>query len=157
MVKVKLQSSDEKIFEVEKEIACMSLTIKGMLDANLDESDAEIPLNNVNAEILEKIIEYCKHHHENPTNTTVKAEENEESFDDKFIKVEHETLFQLTLAANFLDIKPLLDLTCKQIANLIRGKTPEEIKHTFNLTQDFTPEEEEQIRKENEWCEDRNN
>jgi len=156
MVLVKLQSSCNKIYEVEKDIACMSLTIKGMLDAGLDESDAEIPLSNVEADILERIISYCKYHHENPANAT-KVEENEESFDDKFIKVEYEILFKLTLAANFLDIKPLLDLTCKQIANLIRGKTPEEIKILFSLTQDFTPEEEEQIRKENEWCEDRNN
>ncbi len=34
------------------------------------------------------------------------------------------------------------------------GKTPEEIRKTFNIKNDFTPEEEEQIRKENEWCMD---
>ena len=33
------------------------------------------------------------------------------------------------------------------------GKTPEEIRKTFNIKNDFTPEEEEQVRKENEWCE----
>ena len=59
-------------------------------------------------------------------------------------------------AANYLDIKPLLDLTCKTVANMIKGKTPEEIRKTFNIKNDFTPEEEEIVRKENEWCEDRN-
>lgn len=34
---------------------------------------------------------------------------------------------------------------------MIKGKTPEEIRKTFNIENDFTPEEEEQIRKENEW------
>lgn len=29
----------------------------------------------------------------------------------------------------------------------------EEIRTTFNIVNDFTPEEEEQIRKENEWAE----
>ena len=60
-----------------------------------------------------------------------------------------------TQAANYLDIKPLLDLTCKTVANMIKGKTPEEIRKTFNIKNDFTPEEEEQVRKENAWCEER--
>jgi S-phase kinase-associated protein 1 len=55
-------------------------------------------------------------------------------------------------AANYLDIKPLLDVTCKTVSNMIKGKTPEEIRKTFNIKNDFTPEEEEAIRKENEWC-----
>lgn len=58
-------------------------------------------------------------------------------------------------AANYLDIKGLLDVTCKTVANMIKGKTPEEIRKTFNIKNDFTPEEEEQVRKENEWCEEK--
>lgn len=46
-------------------------------------------------------------------------------------------LFDIVLAANYLDIKGLLDLGCKIIANLIKGKTPEEVKKTFRI-----PEEE---------------
>jgi S-phase kinase-associated protein 1 len=30
-----------------------------------------------------------------------------------------------------------------------------EIRRTFNIKNDFTPEEEEQVRKENEWCDER--
>lgn len=67
------------------------------------------------------------------------------------LKVNRGTLFHLVLAANYLNIKGLLDITCKTIANMIKGKTPEEIRKTFNIENDFTPEEEEQIRKENEW------
>jgi len=44
---------------------------------------------------------------------------------------------------------------CKTVANMIKGKSVEEIRKTFNIVNDFTPEEEEQIRKENEWCEDK--
>jgi hypothetical protein len=32
---------------------------------------------------------------------------------------------------------------------MIKGKSVEEIRKTFNIVNDFTPEEEEQIRKEN--------
>lgn len=37
---------------------------------------------------------------------------------------------------------------------MIKGKSPEEIRQTFNIVNDFTPEEEAQIRRENEWVED---
>ena len=68
--------------------------------------------------------------------------------------LDQEVLFDLILAANDWDIKPLLDLTCAKVASLIKGKTPEEIRKTFNIINDFTPEEEAQIREENKWCEE---
>lgn len=70
-------------------------------------------------------------------------------------QVDQGTLFELILAANYLDIKGLLDVTCKMVANMIKGKTPEEIRKTFNIKNDFTATEEEQVRKENEWCEEK--
>lgn len=57
-------------------------------------------------------------------------------------------------AANYLDIKPLLDVGCKTVANMIKGKSPEEIRKTFNIQNDFSVEEEDQIRRENEWAEE---
>uniref|UniRef100_A0A1B0AGY7 SKP1 component dimerisation domain-containing protein n=1 Tax=Glossina pallidipes TaxID=7398 RepID=A0A1B0AGY7_GLOPL len=77
------------------------------------------------------------------------------SWDVDFLKVDQGTLFELILAANYLDIKGLLDVTCKTVANMIKGKTPEEIRKTFNIKNDFTAAEEEQVRKENEWCEEK--
>ena len=65
-------------------------------------------------------------------------------------QVDQVTLFELILAANYLDIKGLLDVSCKTVANMIKGKSPEEIRKTFNIKNDFTPEEEEQVRRENE-------
>ncbi|XP_052203133.1 SKP1-like protein 1A [Diospyros lotus] len=54
-------------------------------------------------------------------------------------------------AANCLNIKSLLDLTCQTVANMIKEKTPEEIKKIFNIKY-FTPEEKEEIRMENQWA-----
>ncbi|CAG8775834.1 13366_t:CDS:2 [Racocetra fulgida] len=42
----------------------------------------------------------------------------------------------------------------KTVANMIKGKSPEEIRSTFNIVNDFSPEEEEAIRRENEWIDD---
>merc|ERR1712027_211795 len=75
-------------------------------------------------------------------------------WDATFVEIEQETLFELILAANYTDIKSLLDLTCAKVASMIKGKNPEEIRQKFNITNDFTPEEEEAVRAENKWAED---
>jgi S-phase kinase-associated protein 1 len=63
-------------------------------------------------------------------------------------------IFELILAANYLDIQPLLDLGSAAIAAMMKGKTTEQIRQTFNIVNDFTPEEEAQINEENMWLED---
>jgi len=68
------------------------------------------------------------------------------------VKVDKPTLFDLILAANYLNIQSLLDLTCQSVADMIKGKTPEQIRETFNIKNDFSPEEEEEIRKQNQWA-----
>ena len=55
-------------------------------------------------------------------------------------------------AANYLNIKSLLDLVCQTVADMIKNKSPQQIREIFNIKNDFTPEEEEAIRKENEWA-----
>lgn len=69
-----------------------------------------------------------------------------------FIHLIHVALISLVQAANYLNIKNLLDLTCQTVADMIKGKTPEEIRKTFNIKNDFTPEEEEEVRRENQWA-----
>lgn len=48
-------------------------------------------------------------------------------------------------ASYYLEIKPLVDITCQAIAKIIKGKSPEEVRSTFNIANDFEPEEEAQI------------
>ena len=100
------------------------------------------PLN-FERKVLLKLVEYCEHHAEDTT---------PDAWDSAFCEVDQATLFALILAANVQAIKPLLDLTCLTVANMIKGKSPEEIRLTFHIRNDFTPEEEESARKENEWC-----
>jgi S-phase kinase-associated protein 1 len=41
------------------------------------------------------------------------------------------------------------------VAGYIRQcRSPEEIRRRFNVPNDFTPEEEEEVRRENAWCEE---
>lgn len=55
-------------------------------------------------------------------------------------------------AANFLDIKGLLDLTAQAVADMMKEKNAEEIREHFNIKNDYTPEEEEEVRRENQWA-----
>jgi len=157
---VTLTSSDNEAFTVDKEVAERSVLIKNMLE-DVGESDAPIPLPNVTSKVLKKVIEWCEHHRNDPAPAQDDQDDNRrrttdiDEWDQKFMEVDQEMLFEIILAANYLDIKPLLDVGCKTVANIIKGKSPEEIRKTFNIVNDFTPEEEAQIRKENEWAEDR--
>ncbi|KAM0559629.1 hypothetical protein ACHAPJ_004153 [Fusarium lateritium] len=162
--KVWLASNDSANIEVDRVVAERSMLIKNMLEDIGDDGITQsnpIPIPNVNEAVLRKVIEWCDHHRNDPP----QAQDDEsdarkkttdiEEWDQKFMQVDQEMLFEIILASNYLDIKPLLDVGCKTVANMIKGKSPEEIRKTFNITNDFTPEEEEQIRRENEWAEDR--
>ncbi|GFQ01064.1 skp1-like protein 1a [Phtheirospermum japonicum] len=142
---ISLKSSDGELFEVEEAVAIESQTIKHMIEDNC--ADNGIPLPNVTSMILAKVIEYCKRHVDEKV-----SEDELKAFDAEFVKVDQGTLFDLILAANYLNIKSLLDLTCQTVADMIKGKTPEEIRKTFNIKNDFTPEEEEEVRRENAWA-----
>ncbi|SPO02756.1 probable SKP1 - kinetochore protein complex CBF3, subunit D [Cephalotrichum gorgonifer] len=159
-----LASNDGVVKEVDRAVAERSMLIKNMLEDLGDESiskDNPIPIPNVNDSVLSKVIEWCVHHQNDPPTSgddddaARKKMTEIDEWDQKFMQVDQEMLFEIILASNYLDIKPLLDVGCKTVANMIKGKSPEEIRKTFNITNDFTPEEEEQIRRENEWAEDR--
>jgi len=64
---VKLESSDEQVFDVPREIAEMSVTVKHMLDDVDADSDAPIPLPNVTGKILAKVGRTFHHDHQQPT------------------------------------------------------------------------------------------
>ncbi|XP_004287783.1 PREDICTED: SKP1-like protein 1A [Fragaria vesca subsp. vesca] len=148
--KITLKSSDGESFEVEEAVALESQTIKHMIED--DCADNGIPLPNVTSKILAKVIEYCKKHVDAAKPDEKVTEEELKVWDQDFVKVDQATLFDLILAANYLNIKNLLDLTCQTVADMIKGKTPEEIRKTFNIKNDFTPEEEEEVRRENQWA-----
>ncbi|KAG5547660.1 hypothetical protein RHGRI_013379 [Rhododendron griersonianum] len=150
-----LKSSDGETFEVEETVALESQTIKHMIED--DCADNTIPLANITSKILAKVIEYCRKHVEasgagKAADKDAADEEALEKWDAKFVEVDQGVLFDLILAAENLKIKSLLDLTCQTVADMIKGKTPEEIRKTFNIKMHFTPEEEEEVRRENAWA-----
>lgn len=161
--KITLKTNDGAEMTVPLDVAKRSILLTNLIDdLGMDvATTSAVPLPNVTESVLQKIIEWCEHHRNDPLPT---ADDDNESrkktteideWDQKYMQVDQEMLFEIILAANYMDIKALLDVGCKTVANMIKGKSPDEIRKTFNITNDFTPEEEEQIRRENEWAEDR--
>lgn len=96
------------------------------------------------------MLEWCEHHRSDAPGVQPELD----PWDQEYVKVDQGFLFELILAARFLDNPRLLDMLCAEVARMVRGKSPEEIRRTFNIKNDFTPEEEEQVRLENAWCEE---
>ncbi len=170
-------TSDGDKFPVERKVAEKSILIKNMLknllppedeqedddsDVDVDEDDEpiEIPTQNVRSAVMKNILEWCEHYKDYEFPDDEQDDDSKKSapidpWDSNFLNVDQEMLYEIILAANYLNIKPLLNAGCKVVAEMIRGKSPEEIRKTFNIVNDFTPEEEAAIRRENEWAEGR--
>tara|TARA_Y100000589_G_C26912795_1_gene531007 strand:- start:37 stop:510 length:474 start_codon:yes stop_codon:yes gene_type:complete len=154
MSKITFITKNNKYVTAPFEPMMQSNTIKAIISYdNLEDFDCSvlenpIPIPEVEDNILNIIIEYCDYYHNNNN-----SEEENKIFDDNFIKIDDKILFNLILAANYLEINNLLDLGCKTVANYIKAcSTPQEIRHRFGICNDFTPSEEEEIIKENAWC-----
>ena len=153
MDSIKLISNEGEEFEVEVAVAKKSEVIKEMLE-NCDDSGENVPLPSVNSDQLRKVVQWLKHHRDDPLRSVDEKDyncDNIPEWDKSFFNISQEELFDLILAANYLDIKDMLDLLAKSVANLMRGKTAQEIRDTFNIKCDLTKEEIERIQNENEW------
>ena len=91
---VTLQSGDNEVFSVSKEVACQASLIKEMLEDT--ESDAMIPLPNVQAWILSKVIEYCAWHVGAEADGA--SEDAQNDWRAKFVKLDQGTLCHLIVA-----------------------------------------------------------
>ena len=156
---IKLISKSNQEVKVLFDAMKLSGTIKALISYDADDLDDfdittlqnPVPLPVVDTDILKLIIKYCQYHHE-----TDDKDDDKKNWDAEFIKMDDKLLFDLILAANYLEITPLLDLECQSVANYIKEcKTPQEIRRRFNISNDFTPEEEREVQKENSWCDER--
>ncbi|MQM13821.1 hypothetical protein Taro_046750 [Colocasia esculenta] len=154
-----LKSRDGEEFEVEDDVAVRSQTIKHLIEDNC--ADDTIPLANVTGKILALVVEYCRKHAQVETgggharSTGLEDQVLDEglvAWDAEFVKLDQDTLFDLLLAANYLEVTELLDLTCQTVANMMKGKSAAEIRKTFHIVNDYTPEEEQEVRKEIKWA-----
>ncbi|GMH34639.1 hypothetical protein BSKO_02500 [Bryopsis sp. KO-2023] len=124
---IKLKSSDDECFEVPEAVALRSETIKNMIEDIQGVEGYIVPLPDVNSTTLRKVIEYCQYH--------VDAEEKDQNGNPKKGEEEVRNWDQVYIqAASNLKITSLQDLCCQRIADMNRGRTKQEIRAMFNIT-----------------------
>lgn len=148
-----------EIFQVPRHIiAPQSIIIATQIkELGLDKKNAPknpepIPLPDIAGDIFQKVLDWCTYHVGEP----IPAKHDYKpmvlgEWDTEYVQsVEQGILFAIILAANSLEIQGLLNVCCKGVAMIAEGKSVEELRETFNIKNDFTPEEEEEIRRDNE-------
>nr|QFG73617.1 MAG: Skp1 family, dimerization domain protein [Megaviridae environmental sample] len=166
-----LITNDENTHHIPENIASMIGIVRNVMDMDEEDDDDEdidedrtIPLPNINTAVLNDIIIYCEYYITHtmpeppkPLNKKLKTffeEQNVMWYYDYADNMSEEHLFHVMLGANYMDIQPLLNLLCAYVGDVVKTKSPEEIRTLFNIENDFSPEEEAAIREENKWCEE---
>lgn len=155
-------TEDGTAFIVGRRVAEQSETLKNLIE-DVGDITQVIQLPNVTGKVYEKVIEFCKHALLLKQEQKQEQKQEEEAEDEKklteweesFVKdMENDFLVSVLLAANFLEVKPLLELMCTALARRMDNKSVQELREMLSLENDFTPEEEEENAKENEWVEE---
>lgn len=143
---IKVVVSDGSEIELESKVARASTLIAQVWDDQEDKSEP-VAIPNVTREILAKVEEFIKKHLEDPLPEIEKPLKTNKLSDvipewyGQYIEgMDVDTLYEVILAANYLNVKDLLELGCAQVAALMRGKTIQEIRDLFHIENDFTPE-----------------
>lgn len=134
-------------FKLDRNSAQMCNLVKSILEGDQDVKRIEI--KKVTGDILKLVVDYLKYHKgkvpaeiAKPIRSVKMEKIVEDEWDAKFINaLGKKMIFQVILAANYMDIKSLLHLGCAKIATLIKGKSPEEIKRI--LSEESTDKDEE--------------
>ena len=162
---IKIQTSDLQFNTLREELYKYSEYLNNLVETSRDissenEENLSIKLDNVDSSVFLKITDFLELYNNDPfkkIDKPLKSDDLSYCVGKEYINfldtMEMELLFEVIKAANFLEIESLLDLTCAKVATMLKGKSVEEIRETFGIENDFTPEEEEEIKKENAWCE----
>lgn len=124
-----------------------------------DYSYEKIELNTVPSSILRQILLYSEHHNftlPNPEQKPIKSTDLRQNLSDPWdfdftSQFSEPELIDLISAANFLDMKSLLEVCFITIATNFKDKKTEELKILYGIDQQLTPDIEEQLKKEFPW------
>lgn len=113
-----------------------NLTLSRLLSNSAELGCLRIELDKVRGPIMRQVLRYLHHHRGRTPATIAKPIRSvnmkricEDPWDAELMDAcSRKAVFQIILAANYLDCPSLLHLGCAKIATLIKGKSPEEIR-----------------------------
>lgn len=114
-VNVKLSSADDETFEVDRDILSASKTIIKLLDKSKAGAEGPPKVENVSGSILGRVIRWITYHRGQDSEG-----DREDNWNLEFFKANQDTLYDLLLAADSLEIGGLLVATSRAIANQIK-------------------------------------
>jgi len=131
MTSLNLQSSDGEIFAVSEDVFLQFGTIRTMLEILGEKNisrDSNLPLPNVDSETLRILIDWATFQVTKKTTEIYCPNTDLDRY-----KLDPDQLMKLVRAADYLDIEPLLDIGCRDIGDLITGKSFNEMKILLNF------------------------
>ena len=138
-------TSDFQRIDADNSILEQSIVINDIVEYVGDGEDIHIPLPTISSKALTKILDYCSFHNVSHLECEIR------DFNKEFVKIDVDFIFELIQGANFLNIRGLLDVLCLTVADMIKGKTPEQIRGIFGIDNEITPEEEAAALAEHSW------
>ncbi|TKW42269.1 hypothetical protein SEVIR_1G373200v4 [Setaria viridis] len=163
---ITLRSADGEERSMSAAAAKLSVVLSNMIEDDCA-YNVVIPLERsaTVARTLDTVIEYCVKHADEPVHDSnpstaggsssvvvTAVPEDLEEWDRKLVEgLSADDLYDLLLAANHLSIQGLIDVVCQRAADMIKGKTTQQIRDTFNLPNDLTPADEAKLRQQRAW------
>ncbi|XP_054918524.1 S-phase kinase-associated protein 1-like isoform X3 [Dermacentor andersoni] len=112
------------------------------------DADEVVPLVNVSTATLKKVLQWATYHKDDwlllaEDDAAIGVRQPLSSWDAEFFNVDQATIFQLIVAADYLDIKGLMNSACRMVASMIRAKTTDEMRKRLCIRNNFTPSDEQ--------------
>lgn len=157
-----ITNDNKTITDMNENFTKFSITVKNLIE-DIDDNSQPIPLSesSTSLKLVNSLLNFVNENSGKEIETTETIEEKEKREKEEKINTDgineilsaltKDQLFEMILCLNYLDMKYLMDIICKKVANHMKGMKVVEMREYLNLENDFTPEEEEQVRKENEW------
>ena len=131
-------TKDKTKKEISSELIQMSKFLQKVFE---NEAEGTCPLPNVTEKVLNLIISLSEHNKTEPIPEVPKPlPEGKELieifgswYNTFFEQMEKEDLFDLVMAANYLDIPIILEIACARVASNMRGKSTEQIREYLEI------------------------
>lgn len=150
------EDNDEMIdFDIPTEHLKSMKTLQAMIE-DIPDTDEAIDFTvsdiKITKESMEYVIKFCDLYKDDMEFIPERDRELNDADRDYFNNLSKEMLEKVTCISDHLDIKKLLEKATQHYAEIFKGKSVKELQEYFGEKNGFTPQEEEEIKKQFEWC-----